>query len=101
MRKTLLICLLGTGCALSPDAREDAALRPAAMVDAYLMAHGMAAAYANSPDANPDVVLQLARLDVKAQMAVRTQDGATAAITALTNYAARQSAIFPAAAPTP
>ena len=101
MRITLLACLLCASCALTPSAKEDAALRPVALLDAYLIAHGMAASYASSPDANPDVVLTLARLDIKAQLAVRRQDGATDAIAALTDYAARQSAAFAPAAATP
>ncbi len=94
MRTTLLLSLLCAGCALSPSAQEDASLRPAALVDAYVVAHGMAISYASSPEANPDVVQQLARLDLQAQRAVRANDsGATAeAIAALTEYAARQTA---------
>ena len=103
MRTTIFLSLLCAGCALSPSEREDAALRPAALVDAYLVAHGMAFSYANSPDANPEVVLQLARLDLQAQKAVRAQDsGASAdAIAALTDYAARQSAAISADVPHP
>ena len=103
MRIILLLSLFCAGCALTPSEREDAALRPAALVDAYLVAHGMAFSYASSPDASPEVVLQLARLDLQAQKAVRAQDsGASAdAIAALTNYAARQSAAISADAPRP
>ena len=101
MRPILFLALFCTGCALSPDTRETEALRPAALLDAYLVAHGMARSYAQSPAADPAVVLQLARLDFKALSAVRTQDNsATAdAVAALTAYAARQSAADPAPAP--
>jgi hypothetical protein len=94
MRLIPLILLLCAGCAVSPQAQEEAALHPAALVDAYLVAHGMAESYAESPDANPAIVGQLEQLDLQAARAVRTRDdGATAqAVAALTDFAARQSA---------
>jgi hypothetical protein len=45
---------------------------PGALQDAYLIAHGMAASYAESAEADPTVVAQLARLDAKASDAIRT-----------------------------
>ncbi len=103
MRLVLMATVFCTGCALSPDARETAALRPQALVDAYLIAAGMAASYASSPDANPAVVLQLARLDLRAAAAVRQRDTTALAdaVAALTAYAARQTAPDPATIPAP
>ncbi len=92
-----VMCLLLAGCALSdPVAVSE---QPRALVDAYLIAHGMAAGYAQGPQADPAVVEQLARLDSRAAQAVRSLArapgnlSATAeAVAALTDYAARQSA---------
>jgi len=70
------------------------------MLDAYAIAHGMAATYAHSRRADPVVVVQLARLDLRAAEALRSLEGASPgfeqeratadAIAALTEYAARQ-----------
>ena len=92
------LCIVVAGCAISPEEQDDAQRRPQALVDAYLVAHGMAMSYAKSPNAKPDVVLQLARLDMRAAASVRaltrsTDMAATAsAVAALTDFAARQSA---------
>ena len=103
MRLALMATVFCTGCALSPDAQETAALRPVALLDAYLVAHGMAASYASSPSADPGVVLQLARLDLQAAAAVRTrnQDATARAVAALTAYAASQTAANPSDIPAP
>jgi hypothetical protein len=93
------ICAVLAACTGSLGEQAAAAHRPQALLDAYLIAHGMAASYAESPDANPAVVLQLARLDMRAAASVRSLDrpykadiDATAsAVAALTDYAARQS----------
>ena len=87
------------GCALA-DSGVDQSTAPLVLLDSYLIAHGMAATYANNPDANIAVVQELARLDGRAADAVRAlaqrHGGNLAetsqAIAALTDYAARQSA---------
>ena len=94
---TVLAVLAVASCAsLSPDAQP----RPQSLVDAYLVAHGMATSYAESETAEPAVVDQLVRLDRKAAAAVEdfsrvpdSDSSATvAAISALTAFAARQAA---------
>jgi hypothetical protein len=95
----MLSCAALAGCAASPWNQQQASRRPDALLDAYLIAHGMAASYAESPEARPAVVLQLRTLDIKAAEAIRTlaqtqtaDMAATAeAVAALTDYAARQS----------
>ncbi len=99
----VLICAavgaLVSACAIGPDDQAETAHRPQALLDAYLIAHGMAAGYAESPNANPAVVLQLARLDMRAAASVRALarprnadiDATANAVAALTDYAARQS----------
>ena len=90
----VVACASGEQAAISPG--------PMALVDAYLIAHGMAASYANSGTADPAVVNQLARLDRKAAEAVQSlsqvpnsdQSATAAAISALAGYAARQSIII-------
>ena len=93
MRVAIIIAAFCAGCAMLPGYERDAAMRPAALLDAYLVAHGMAASYAQSPYANPDVVLQLARLDLRAAAAMRDHDSDATeqAVAALTAFAARQS----------
>ncbi|GEM_PF-2991356 len=93
-----VLCMFAAGCTISPEEQDDAQRRPQALVDAYEVAHGMATSYADSPNAKPEVVLQLARLDMRAAASVRalnrsTDMAATAsAVAALTDFAARQSA---------
>ena len=93
MRVGIIIAAFCVGCAVLPSYERDASLRTAALQDAYLVAHGMAASYAQSPNANPDVVLQLARLDLRAAAAMRDHDSDATeqAVAALTAFAARQS----------
>ncbi len=93
MRVAIIIAAFCVGCAVLPGYERDASLRTAALQDAYLVAHGMAASYAQSPNANPDVVLQLARLDLRAAAAMRDHDSDATeqAVAALTAFAARQS----------
>jgi hypothetical protein len=74
-----------------------------AMLDAYLVAHGMAASVVEDPDADPAVKAQLEELDNKARDAVRRltrsgdgfadEDATARAVSALTDYAARQTTI--------
>ena len=92
MRIACLLLLL-TGCVMSPDERETAALRPAAQLDAYLMAHGMVRSYLQSPEADPALVQQLVDLDIRAAASIRAPDaGARAsAIAALADLAARRA----------
>jgi hypothetical protein len=100
MRATAIIflCSIAAACALAPD--EDNQQGRLAVVDAYYIAHGMAQSYGESPDADPAVTEELARLDLRAR-AIRGQaqanGGDTAdterAVAALTDYAASQTAI--------
>jgi hypothetical protein len=104
----LIACSAAAPPAAVPDA--DAYVPRLALVDAYAIAHGMAATYAHSRRADPEVVVQLARLDMRAAEALRSladapprlgQEQATAAaIAALTEYAARQD-LGPVASDTP
>ncbi len=96
----IAVCTL-TACSMVPE--EETGRQPLAILDAYLIAHGMAASYVEDPDADPAVKAQLVTLDIKARDAVRTltrsgqgfaDAAATArAVSALTDYAARQAAI--------
>ncbi len=94
-----LLCVALAACAISRDDSTGVAQRPQALLDAYLIAHGMAASYVEAPEADPAVVMQLYKLDMRAAAAVsslgKRPDGdlsATAgAVAALTDYAARQS----------
>jgi hypothetical protein len=95
----IAICTVLAGCVLSATDPTATATRPLALMDAYLIAHGMATSYAENPQADPGVVLQLARLDHRAALAVRSLeqsrgadlDATAEAVAALTDYAARQS----------
>jgi hypothetical protein len=88
-----------TTCTALPEGQAATGHRPQALLDAYLVAHGMAASYVESPDANPAVVEQLRTLDMRAAAALRSlgrpsgADMATTAnaVAALTNFAAAQS----------
>jgi hypothetical protein len=98
MRPWLLLCCIFVAlasCASSPGEDYDPGLRRQALLDAYLIAHGMAASYATSRHANTKVVAELARLDRRARALASnpsTDPSSTeAAVAALTNYAARQS----------
>ena len=81
------------------EVAEAPAPEPMSLVDAYLIAHGMAQTYAESDSADPAVVGELARLDRKAADAIRSltrvrsgNEAATAAaVAALTGFAARQA----------
>ncbi len=96
----LASCTLLCACVASPWEQEMAARRPEALLDAYQIAHGMAASYAESPGARPSVVMQLHMLDMKAQHSLRelatpypsNVEATAEAVAALTDYAARQSA---------
>jgi hypothetical protein len=99
MLRPLAVLLLTavSGCMLMP---EDApGHNPAAIRDAYLMAHGMAKGYSERPDADPQVLAQLRRLDRQAAAAVGAlvergagSPGDTArAVAALTDFAAEQT----------
>jgi hypothetical protein len=93
-------CAALNGCAGAPWQREAEDHRPEALLDAYLIAHGMAASYAESPGARPPVVLQLRTLDMKAAQSIRelarpydaNVEATAEAVAALTDYAARQAA---------
>jgi hypothetical protein len=96
----LLCCaVLAASCAASPWEQADDARRPEALLDAYLIAHGMAASYAQSAEAKPAVVLQLRDLDMKAAQSFRDLTRASTAnvaataeaVAALTDYAAHQA----------
>lgn len=107
MRATLLAMLLLLGaCAMQDDGFGPAATddNPAAVRDAYVIAHGMAISYVMSRRASPAVVEQLARLDARARQAVLSlqrmpsdsgQEQADAAVSAFTSFAARQAVAGP------
>jgi len=86
-------------CALMPG--RDEPVRTQAIVDAYLIAHGMAESYGDAPGADPAVTAQLSVLDQKASAAVRAlasagggnEDASSRAVAALTDYAATHTAI--------
>lgn len=103
MRASLLVCALACGavsaCSSVAAGSDEAVRQPTAILDAYAIAHGMAASYAQSANADPAVVRQLRRLDRRALAAVETlgpdissQRASAAAVAALTDYAARQTA---------
>jgi hypothetical protein len=100
LAKMAAACAMLTACAAaSPWQQAEADRRPEALLDAYLIAHGMAASYAESPGANRAVVAQLRSLDMKAAQAIRelarpypvNVEATAEAVAALTDYAARQS----------
>ncbi len=88
-------CVAVASCASSPGDEYDPGMRRQALMDAYLIAHGMAGSYARSRHASPQVVAELARLDRRARSLAsnpQTDESSTAeAVAALSNYAARQS----------
>ena len=66
MRPWLLLCCFCVAlasCASAPGEDYDPVQRRQALLDAYLIAHGMARSYARSGHASPEVVAELARLD--------------------------------------
>jgi len=95
----LLGCALLAGCAASPWQSGAITHQPEALLDAYLIAHGMATSYAQSDEARADVVMQLRSLDYKAAQSIRdlgrarsgNVEATVEAVAALTDYAARQS----------
>lgn len=103
MRASLLAMLLLLGACATQSGGSDASAEsdnPAALLDAYAVAHGMAVSYASSRNALPAVVAQLARLDARAAQAVVSlqrmpsgfgEEQAGAAVAALTSFAARQA----------
>jgi hypothetical protein len=98
MRPWLLlccICIAVASCASAPGEATDPGQRRQALLDAYLIAHGMAKSYAQSRHASARVVAELARLDGRARALASnpaTDESSTeAAVAALTNYAAGQS----------
>ncbi len=104
-RWLLLAGLFGMAASCTLDRGGDPGTRLQALLDAYHIAHGMAASTVENPDVDPAVKMQLIRLDRRAYDAVaaltRGNDGfadeeATArAVSALTDYAARQTASSP------
>ena len=108
MRAPLLALLLLLGaCATQGEDFEPAGIEsanPAAVRDAYVVAHGMAISYATSRRASPAVVEQLARLDARAAQAVVSlqrmpsdsgQEQADAAVSAFAGFAAHQVSATP------
>ncbi len=94
-----ILCAIAAACALMPNRSGD--LSPRAIMDAYLIAHGMAESYGDQPDADPAVLAELARLDQRAASAIRDlsraspgSEAATAsAVAALSDYAASQTSL--------
>jgi hypothetical protein len=103
MRHFLTAVLLTAvaGCMMLPD--EQPGHNPAAIRDAYLIAHGMAQGYSERPDADPEVMTELRRLDNQAASAVGalvergdgSSDATARAVAALSDYAARQTPVSP------
>ncbi len=101
MRLALFIaalCGVLACCALLPGSASNDPQQSAALMDAYLIAHGMAESYVDSPDADKAVVARLDSLDSRARAAVRAMAQPTGgdakateeAVAALSDYAARQ-----------
>jgi len=98
---TAVLLTAAAGCMLVPD--EQPGRNPAAIRDAYLIAHGMAQGYSERPDADPDVLAELRRLDNQAASAVGalvergdgSSDDTARAVAALSDYAARQTPASP------
>jgi hypothetical protein len=94
-----VLCAVAAACALLPRSSSDQS--PLAIMDAYLIAHGMAQSYGEQPDADPAVLAELARLDQRAAQAIRglgraqggSEDESAHAVAALTNYAASQTSL--------
>ncbi len=102
MRVFLALLLVAmAACTILPD--ETADHDPAAIRDAYLIAHGMAKGYSERADADPTVMAQLRTLDRQAAAAVDaledqhggSPDETARAVAALTNYAAAQTPASP------
>jgi hypothetical protein len=94
----LLGAAIGACAVEAPE--EDPVTRSLALLDAYAIAHGMAASYAHSPDAKPEVVAELQRLDARAALAALEmvhgrpgggEEATARAVAALTDYAASQA----------
>jgi hypothetical protein len=92
------LCAIAAACALVPQRSADQS--PLAIMDAYLIAHGMVESYADQPDADPAVTAELARLDQKAAAAIRDlrgggggEDASERAVAALSDYAASQTGV--------
>lgn len=92
----LLLSLAAARCTVLPQ--ETVVHDPAAIRDAYLIAHGMAKGYAERQDADPKVLAQLRTLDLHAAEAVGNlvesgagQADTARAVAALSNYAAQQT----------
>jgi len=96
-----VVMALVAACTLMPQ--QAVGHSPAAIRDAYLIAHGMARGYGERPDADPKVLAQLQMLDLQAAQAVRsmvttgnaTPDDTARAVAALTDFAARQTPVSP------
>jgi hypothetical protein len=96
---TAVLLTAAAGCTLLPE--EQAGYNPAAIRDAYLIAHGMAQGYSERPDADPEVLAELRRLDNQAASAVGalvergdgSSDATARAVAALSDYAASQTPV--------
>ena len=91
---TVLLLTACAACTLLPD--DTPGHSPAAIRDAYLIAHGMAQGYSERPDADPQIMAQLRHLDRQAADAVGalvdrgngSPDETARAVAALTDLAA-------------
>lgn len=72
MRFIVCLTLLAglTGCGAMARNTADRAEQRRAVVDAYLIAHGMARGYAAEPGAKRGVVVELMQLDAQAALAI-------------------------------
>lgn len=105
MRALLFAGLFGIAASCSLTRVADPGAEPQAILDAYLIAHGMAASTVQNPDVDPAVKAQLVLLDQRAHAAVRALTGAETgfadeeatarAVAALTEYAAKQTMAAP------
>ncbi|MEJ0049010.1 MAG: hypothetical protein WDN04_25065 [Rhodospirillales bacterium] len=98
---TIALLTAAAGCMLLPQ--DTPGHNPAAIRDAYLIAHGMARSYSERPDADPAVLSELRRLDRRAATEVGalvergdgSPDDTARAVAALTDYAAQQTPVSP------
>jgi hypothetical protein len=91
------LCCVAASCSFGNEGVSGNS--PAAIRDAYLIAHGMAERCRQDLHADPEVLAELSRLDAEAAAAVHdmeyngSSDQSARAVAALTDYAARQTTV--------